>query len=83
MRVHIELYGGLHQVVGERKFEMEVAETKKARVFDVVELLVVVTPELRAALDGVAFAANDEVVDLKHFLRDGDTLALLPPVSGG
>jgi molybdopterin converting factor subunit 1 len=42
---------------------------------------------LAARLTGVggclAFAVNDELVSGDHLLRDGDTLALIPPMAGG
>jgi molybdopterin converting factor subunit 1 len=31
----------------------------------------------------LSFAVNEEIVDRTRSLRDGDRLALLPPVSGG
>ena len=37
----------------------------------------------RLVLDGVRIAINEEFVELSHPLADGDTLALIPPVSGG
>lgn len=37
----------------------------------------------RLRFDGVRCAVNEEFVDETHPLADGDTLALIPPVSGG
>jgi molybdopterin converting factor subunit 1 len=33
--------------------------------------------------DCLAYAVNDEIVQPDHILRDGDTLALIPPMAGG
>lgn len=40
-------------------------------------------PELNRELKRCAFAVGDELVPRTHRLQDGDTLAVLPPVSGG
>ena len=40
-------------------------------------------PEIRDFLPKLAFAINREYVKPDAILRDGDELALLPPVSGG
>lgn len=37
----------------------------------------------RLSMEGVRVAVNEEFVELSHPLTDGDTLALIPPVSGG
>jgi len=40
-------------------------------------------PELEPLSASVSFAVNREYVERGHVLRDGDELALIPPVSGG
>jgi molybdopterin converting factor subunit 1 len=40
-------------------------------------------PAIREYLPRVAVAVNREYVKRDHVLRDGDELALIPPVSGG
>jgi molybdopterin synthase sulfur carrier subunit len=40
-------------------------------------------PALRGALASVRFAVAETFVALDHPLRDGDVVAVLPPVSGG
>ena len=40
-------------------------------------------PSLRDVLGRVAFAVNREYVKPDAILKDGDELALIPPVSGG
>jgi MoaE-MoaD fusion protein len=56
--------------------EMELPEG--ARASDVWELL-----ELGPEPSGLAYAVNRQYVDRDHALRDGDELAIIPPVSGG
>lgn len=40
-------------------------------------------PELVAHLGSVRFAVNEAFVTANAEIRDGDTVALIPPVSGG
>ena len=42
-----------------------------------------VRPELRGRLGSVRAALNETFVDPEQGINDGDTLALIPPVSGG
>ncbi|MCH2133377.1 MAG: MoaD/ThiS family protein [Phycisphaerales bacterium] len=52
-------------------------------VSDAWNALVQSYPDLVALQDTIAFACNDRIVNRQTTLSDGDTLALLPPVSGG
>ena len=40
-------------------------------------------PRLRAMLPTLRYAVNEEFAPASQPLRDGDVLALIPPVSGG
>ena len=40
-------------------------------------------PDLAARRASLAVAVNERYVDRDHRLQDGDTVALIPPVSGG
>lgn len=40
-------------------------------------------PALAPHLGSVRFAVNESFVDLGAEVRDGDTIAVIPPVSGG
>jgi molybdopterin synthase catalytic subunit len=40
-------------------------------------------PEIELMSASMSFAVNREYVERDHRLRDGDELALIPPVSGG
>ncbi|MCS7306923.1 MAG: molybdopterin converting factor subunit 1 [Aquificaceae bacterium] len=47
------------------------------------KLLIQKYPELRPIIEKVRFAVNEEYVDDEHFLRGDETVAIIPPVSGG
>jgi molybdopterin converting factor subunit 1 len=40
-------------------------------------------PDLSPLSGSMSFAVNREYVEREHVLRDGDEVALIPPVSGG
>ncbi len=40
-------------------------------------------PELSDLLDSLRFAVNEEYVDEDYHIKDEDTVAIIPPVSGG
>ncbi len=40
-------------------------------------------PEISKNLDNVMVAVNEEYVDKDYSLKEGDVVALIPPVSGG
>jgi molybdopterin converting factor subunit 1 len=40
-------------------------------------------PDLQPLSASISFAVNREYVEREHVLRDGDEVALIPPVSGG
>lgn len=52
-------------------------------VDDLVALLLERHPALGGRLDGVRFAVNETFVERNAPLADGDTVAVIPPVSGG
>jgi molybdopterin converting factor subunit 1 len=62
------------------------ALTLPADVRDVRELYIYLEhthPTLLGRLAVVRCAVNERFVDADHTLADGDTVALIPPVSGG
>jgi len=82
MKVRVEFYGVLSAMVDARARHL-IIDTERASVRDVIAAITAQHPVLVGRLDVVAYAVNDELVDAAHEVIDGDTLALLPPVSGG
>jgi len=74
VRVTIRLFAGLRERAGTARRELE----DVARVSDVWARL-----ELGDEPDGLLYAVNREYADRDRELRDGDEVALIPPVSGG
>lgn len=82
MRLQVVFYGGLKQDVGVKTETLELAQ-EALTVRELKALLAERHPALRSRLGVVACAVGDELVGPDHALRDGDVVALLPPVSGG
>jgi len=73
VRVVVRLFAGLRERAGWTRRELDAA-----RVGDVWALL-----DLGEEPDGLLYAVNREYASRDRELRDGDEVALIPPVSGG
>jgi molybdopterin synthase catalytic subunit len=79
--VHVRLFAGLKQLVGSRELHFDLPpganiEQLRARLGDEY-------PVLQAFLPTLVCAVDEEYVSVDHVLRDGDLVAVIPPVSGG
>jgi molybdopterin synthase catalytic subunit len=74
MHVTVRLFAGLRELAGRGKLELDDVET----ISDVWPAL-----GLGDEPAGLLYAVNRAYVDPGHALRDGDEVALIPPVSGG
>jgi molybdopterin synthase catalytic subunit len=81
MNVNISLFAGLHDLVGQRKVTMELAEG--ATIDQLRDKLAELYPVVVPYLATLVCAVDDEYVTVEHTLKDGDDVALIPPVSGG
>src|SRR5205809_1889611 len=73
MRVHVRLFAGLRERAGWSSREIEASTV--AEVWPALGL--------GAEPPGLLYAVNREYADRDWELRDGDEVALIPPVSGG
>lgn len=80
--VNVECFGILQQVCGGPERTVRVT-TLPATVADILASLAQEVPAARAYLPHTACAIGDEIVKRDARLQPGDTLVLLPPVSGG
>jgi molybdopterin converting factor subunit 1 len=81
MRIRVLYFGVLKDVMGRGHAEVDLTEGTS-----VAELLVSLRGSERAAglvWDSLAVAVNQEYARAGDVLKDGDEVALLPPVSGG
>ena len=79
MRISVLYFGVLKDVMGRSRGEMEMEAGAS-----VAELVAVHRGLAKAAVwDSIAVAVNQEYARAGDVLKDGDEVALLPPVSGG
>ena len=84
MRVRVLYFGVLKERFGVAEEEMDAPEG--TTVGDLLRILVEGTSNVEMEIkmwQSVAVAVNREYSSLRATLRDGDEVALLPPVSGG
>ena len=80
MHVRVRVFAGLAQMIGAREFDLDVPGADVAAVRRAVAAA---HPIVEPFLRNVVCAVGEEYVPDTHRLRDGDEVALIPPVSGG
>lgn len=81
MRVAVQLFARLRELAGER--ELMCAVPAGATVEDVWREVVARHPPLAPFSGAVSAAVNEDFARRHAPVSDGDTVAFLPPVSGG
>lgn len=79
--VRVLLFARLAELAGTREVSLEIGEGLTAG--DAYRLLAERDGSLAGFEASLAYAVNREYVSPETPLRDGDELALIPPVSGG
>jgi molybdopterin converting factor subunit 1 len=79
--VHVKLFAVLREKAGVAECALDLPEG--ATVRSARGPLLARLPALREHIDRCAYAVNWSYVKSDTRLRDGDELALIPPVSGG
>jgi molybdopterin converting factor subunit 1 len=81
MRVTVKLFAILRDRAGVSESSIDLADESTVTV--AAEALATKFPPIANFLGRCAFAVNQDYVDRSAVLRDGDELAVIPPVSGG
>jgi molybdopterin converting factor subunit 1 len=81
MMLEVLLFARLREVCGQRQMRIELAVG--ATVADCFAHLAESFPELRGSRESVVVAINEEYATWTDQPADGDTVAFIPPVSGG
>ncbi len=81
MKVSLRLFASLHDLVGQRELDLELADG--ATVSDLKTRLAADYPSIRKVIDNVVFAVDDDYVAFGERLHEGAAVAAIPPVSGG
>lgn len=81
MQIRILFFGVLKDIVGRNHDEVKLPEGSS--VGDLIAYCESRFPGVRESLSSVAIAVNHQYAGPGSTLREGDEVALLPPVSGG
>lgn len=81
MRIRVLYFQNLKKVTGSAEEPVDVSEG--TTVGDLAAILADRHPALAPHLPSVLFAVNEEHALRDHRLVEGDTLAVMPPFSGG
>jgi molybdopterin synthase catalytic subunit len=81
MKIHVRLFAGLSELLGERNVTLDLCDG--ATVADLRNQLSSRYPAVVPHLPTAVCAVDEEYVGPDHRLREGDDVALIPPVSGG
>jgi len=78
--IHILFFGPAKDLVGVNEIQLEVE--KNTTISALRQQLEIMYPKLMG-LKSLAFAVNESFETLNYLINEGDTVALIPPVSGG
>jgi molybdopterin synthase catalytic subunit len=81
MKVRVLLFAGLREALGRRDVALELSNG--ATIEQLRDQLSGAYPALAPLMDEAVCAVEDEYVTPEYRLRDGASVALIPPVSGG
>jgi molybdopterin converting factor subunit 1 len=81
MDIKVLCFASTQDITGTRELTLACAEP--ATVRDAAAALTAAYPALKPIVTRLRFAVNEEFAEDDTPVRSGDTLALLPPMSGG
>ena len=81
MRCDVLLFAQLAEAIGSDRLSIDLPEG--ATVVDALALLSKDHEAIATTADAVAVAVNEQYCGPTAVLSDGDTIAIIPPVSGG
>ncbi len=80
MKLQISLFGITKDIIGKNSINIEMSSGVTAQ--ELIQELIVLYPAL-SKIVSLVLAVNNEYADSSLMLSESDTIALIPPVSGG
>ncbi len=81
MKVRVQFYAQLRDLIGMRELHVDVAEGSTIR--DLLEQIYAQQPKLCPHDKSLLIGAGLEFVDRNYKLNPGDEISIMPPVQGG
>ncbi|MFW5945303.1 MAG: MoaD/ThiS family protein [Candidatus Natronoplasma sp.] len=80
-KVLVKFFASARDIVGKKDLEMEIKKNWKVR--DVMEDLFQEYPDLQEMEDHLLISVNKDRTGREEILKNGDEIAVMPPVTGG
>ena len=81
MTINVLCFASCSDIIGSRKLEIEAEEPHSVK--DLLDNLIAQHPKLSHMERSLMISVNQSYVERSQLLKDGDEVALIPPVSGG
>ncbi|KAK3254704.1 molybdopterin synthase sulfur carrier subunit [Cymbomonas tetramitiformis] len=81
MKVQVMFFASAREVAGVSNVELQLDEGTDTQIL--LRTLVSQYPTLNEILPTIVIALNEEYLEGTSSLKDGDCVALIPPISGG
>jgi MoaD family protein len=81
MKVQVQFYAQLRDLIGMRHLDVEVADGSTVR--DLLDQIYAQQPPLRAHDKSILIGAGVEFADRDYKLKPGEEISIMPPVQGG
>ncbi len=81
MKIHVQFYAQLRDLIGIRELDVDLAEG--ATVRELLDQIYAKQPALRSHEKSILIGADVEFVDRSYKLKPGEEIAIMPPVQGG
>ncbi len=81
MRIKILYFSSIKDKIGKKEEELELKE--QIPVSKLIDILKEKYPHISEYFNRVMIAVNEDYVEENYLLREGDVIAIIPPVSGG
>jgi molybdopterin converting factor small subunit len=81
VKVHVQFFSRLRDLVGAADMDFEVPERTTAA--ELLEIIYAKTPALRDWDNSILVASGVEFVGRDYVVKPGDKISIMPPVQGG
>ena len=81
VRISILYFATVKDATGIRMESIDLS--KDTTISEMLSKISMIYPKLKHILNNIQISVNYRIVDFNTILKDGDEVALLPPISGG
>ena len=81
MKVHVQFFSRVRDLVGTSEMDMDVPERTTAA--DLLEIVYAKTPKLREWDKSLLIASGLDFVGRNYVVKPADEISIMPPVQGG